>query len=143
MGRVSGKGAAAIAVIALCIALNVVMALAPRGREQEQGLPPAPQSAPAGGSEAVAGQGEIPIPEDLPEGSDPAALVTAVETCLEENGLTDRTSLAIVDSGKSEDIAVGTPQATWWVYEAIKPDGTAMLFTAGYNSEAGFYASVQ
>lgn len=141
MSKITGKGAAAMAVIALCIALNIALALAPKTQEQE--LPPAPQSRPVKSEEPEAEAEDIPVPEDLPEGSDPAALVTAVQTCLDENGLSGRTSLAIVDSGKSDPIAVGTPQATWWVYEATMPDGSKAQFTAGYNSDAGFYAAMQ
>ncbi len=141
MSRITGKGAAAAAVIGLCIALNIAMALAPKTRERE--LPPAPQSSQAQSEESEAVTEGIPVPGDLPEGSDPAALVTAVQTCLDENGLSERASLEIVDSGKSDPIAAGTPQATWWVYEATMPDGTKAQFTAGHNGDAGFYAAMQ
>lgn len=133
--RIKKKGMAAIAVVCLCLALNVAMALAPT-RDEE--LPAAPQGQASQDAVHEAGDGEIPVPDDLPEGADPSALVDAVEICLEE-----RTSLAIVDSGASAQLAVGTPASSWWVYEAVMPDGTKTRFTAGYNSDAGFYASVQ
>lgn len=138
--RITKKGMAAIAVVCLCLALNVAMALAP-GSDEE--LPTAPQGHASQDAVHEEGGGEIPVPDDLPEGAGPSALVDAVEICLEENGLKERTSLAIVDSGASAQLAVGTPASSWWVYEAVMPDGTRTRFTAGYNSDAGFYASVQ
>lgn len=143
--RSMGKRAwAAVAVIALCIALNAAMWLAPKRREPERA--PAPQAERAAAEReppAAAPDVEIPVPEDLPDGTDPQRLVDQIRLCMQDGGLTDATKLEITESGRSETLTAGTPPASWWKYTATRADGSTIDFTAGYSAAAGFYAAMQ
>lgn len=140
----SRRACGAIGVIALCAALNLAMWLAPKRDEPEPApAPHAEQSEPEAPRPAQQPAVEIPVPQDLPDGTDPQQLVEQVRLCMEDNGIADATKLEIAESGKSEALTAGTPPASWWVYRATRADGSTIDFTAGYSTAAGFYAAMQ
>lgn len=156
----SKRIAAGLAVIAVCVALNVTLALMPVPDAGDGSLEPAPGAVAAeeaiadaqaarpehageeGGTAAQvpeAGADAVPAPEGLPEGADAALAREAVAACLAQNRI-PAASIEVVDSGVN---GVDDDRRWWWVYEASDGEGSSMRLTLGYSAADGFYAGVQ
>lgn len=152
MMRISKK-TAAIAVIIVCLLVNIALWTMPDKKDDSSGdigqaaepLQPVPEDEPdqvpsETVREAVA---SAPIPADLPEGTSGDQVREVLESCMEQNGFEGAQSLSLADSGTSAAIEGGTPAARWWLYTAVMPDGQTVSMTVGHTPEKGFYAGVQ